>query len=179
MADPATNKTLFDFQAATTSPACEVVNDGVMGGVSTSQFQLLTNGCAVFGGTVRLENNGGFASVRCAPSRSDLTGCHSFLLRLRDVGRRCKFSVRTEAGLEPLYQLAFTTKRREWGRTSATLQGFRADLSRSLPNRRAAAESGESQLGWISDFRQGGRPFPAGNRLDQSPTATAMNLFYR
>jgi len=47
-ADTATNKTLFDFQAATNSSPWEVVNDDVMGGVSTSQFQVLTNGCAVF-----------------------------------------------------------------------------------------------------------------------------------
>ena len=114
-ADTATNKTLFDFQAATNSPAWEVVNDDVMGGVSTSQFQVLTNGCAVFSGTVRLENNGGFASVRSQPVRADLTGCDSFLLRVRGDGRRYKFSVRTEAGLDtPLYQLAFTTKRGEW-----------------------------------------------------------------
>ena len=53
-ADTATNKTLFDFQAATNSHVWEVVNDDVMGGVSTSQFQILTNGCAVFSGTVRL-----------------------------------------------------------------------------------------------------------------------------
>ena len=114
-ADTATNKTIFDFQAATNSPAWEVVNDDVMGGVSTSQFQVLTNGCAVFSGTVRLENNGGFASVRSQPVRVDLTGCDSFLLRVRGDGRRYKFSVRTEAGLDtPLYQLAFTTKRGEW-----------------------------------------------------------------
>ena len=114
-ADTATNKTLFDFQAATNPPAWEVVNDDVMGGVSTSQFQVLTNGCAVFSGTVRLENNGGFASVRSQPVRADLTGCDSFLLRVRGDGWRYKFSVRTEAGLDtPLYQLAFTTKRGEW-----------------------------------------------------------------
>ena len=114
-ADTAANKTLFDFQAATNPPAWEVVNDDVMGGVSTSQFQVLTNGCAVFSGTVRLENNGGFASVRSQPVRADLTGCDSFLLRVRGDGRRYKFSVRTEAGLDtPLYQLAFTTKRGEW-----------------------------------------------------------------
>lgn len=114
-ADTATNKTLFDFQAATNSPAWEVVNDDVMGGVSTSQFQVLTNGCAVFSGTVRLENNGGFASVRSQPVRADLSGCDSFWLRVRGDGRRYKFSVRTEAGLDtPLYQQAFTTKRGEW-----------------------------------------------------------------
>jgi hypothetical protein len=114
-ADPATNISLFDFQAATNSPAWEVVNDGVMGGVSISLFQILTNGGAVFSGVVSLENNGGFASVRSQPVRADLTGCDSFLLRIRGDGRRYKFSVRTEAGLDtPLYQLALTTKRGEW-----------------------------------------------------------------
>ncbi len=114
-ADPATNKTLFDFQAATNSPAWEVVNDDVMGGVSFSQFQVLTNGCAVFSGTVRLENNGGFASVRSAAGREDLTGLTAFVLRVRGDGRRYKFSVRTGAGFDtPLYQCSFTTKPGEW-----------------------------------------------------------------
>lgn len=114
-ADTATNKTLFDFQAATNAPAWEVVNDDVMGGVSTSQFQVLTNGRAVFGGTVRLENNGGFASVRSAPVREDLTGLAAFVLRVRGDGRRYKFSVRTGAGFDtPLYQCSFMTKPGEW-----------------------------------------------------------------
>lgn len=114
-ADTATNKTLFDFQAATNSPAWEVVNDDVMGGVSTSRFQVLTNGCAVFSGTVRLENNGGFASVRSAPLRECLTDLTVFVLRVRGDGRSYKFSVRTGAGFDtPLYQRAFTTKRGEW-----------------------------------------------------------------
>jgi len=114
-ADTATNKTLFDFQAATNAPAWEVVNDDVMGGVSTSQFQVLTNGGAVFSGTVRLENNGGFASVRSAPVRENLTGLTAFVLRVRGDGRRYKFSVRTGAGFDtPLYQCSFATKQGEW-----------------------------------------------------------------
>jgi monofunctional biosynthetic peptidoglycan transglycosylase len=114
-ADTTTNKTLFDFQAATNSSAWEVVNDDVMGGVSTSQFQVVTNGCAVFSGTVRLENNGGFASVRSAPVRENLTGLAAFVLRVRGDGRRYKFSVRSSAGFDtPLYQCSFTTKPGEW-----------------------------------------------------------------
>jgi len=114
-AETATNRTLFDFQAATNSPAWEVVNDDVMGGVSTSQFQVLTNSCAVFSGTVRLENNGGFASVRSTPVRENLTGLTAFVLRVRGDGRRYKLTVRTDAGFDtPLYQCAFTTKRGEW-----------------------------------------------------------------
>lgn len=114
-ADTATDKTLFDFQAATRSPAWEVVNDDVMGGVSTSQFQVQTNGVAVFSGMVRMENNGGFASVRSQPVRENLTGLAAFVLRVRGDGRRYKFSVRSGAGFDtPLYQCSFTTKPGEW-----------------------------------------------------------------
>jgi monofunctional biosynthetic peptidoglycan transglycosylase len=114
-ADTETNKTIFDFQAATNSSPWEVVNDDVMGGVSTSRFQVLTNGCAVFNGTVRLENNGGFASVRSAPVRENLTGLNAFVLRVRGDGHSYKFSVRTGADFDtPLYQCSFTTKQGEW-----------------------------------------------------------------
>jgi hypothetical protein len=114
-ADAASDRILFDFQTATNHPAWQIVNDNVMGGASTSRFQILTNGGAVFSGVVSLENNGGFASVRSQLVRADLAGCDSFLLRVRGDGRRYKFSVRTETGMDtPLYQLAFTTKRGEW-----------------------------------------------------------------
>ena len=114
-ADAAVEKILFNFQTATNSPAWQVVNDDVMGGVSTSQFQVLTNGGAVFSGVVSLENNGGFASVRSAPVRENLNGCDAFVFRVRGDGRRYKFTVRTESGFNaPNYQAEFTTKRGEW-----------------------------------------------------------------
>ena len=113
-ADTTTNKILFDFQAATNSLAWEVVNDDVMGGISTSKFEV-TNGIAVFRGEVSLENNGGFASVRSAPVRENLTGLTAFALRIRGDGRRYKFTARTGAGFDtPLYQSSFTTKPGEW-----------------------------------------------------------------
>ena len=124
-ADAASDLILFDFQTATNHPAWQIVNDDVMGGVSTSRFQVLTNGGAVFSGVVSLENNGGFASVRSQPVRADLAGCDSFLLRVRGDGRRYKFSLRTEAGLDtPLYQCAFTTKRGEWEEHRLPLENF-------------------------------------------------------
>ena len=114
-ADTASTKTLFDFQTATHSSAWEVVNDDVMGGVSSSEFQVVTNGGAVFSGTVRLENNGGFASVRSGPVRGNLSGLTAFVVRVRGDGRRYKFSVRTGTGFDtPLYQCGFNTKKGEW-----------------------------------------------------------------
>jgi monofunctional biosynthetic peptidoglycan transglycosylase len=114
-ADAACDKTLFDFSTAANTAAWQIVNDDVMGGVSTSQFQLLTNGCAVFSGVVSLENNGGFASVRSSSVKYDFGGFDAFILRVRGDGRRYKFTVRTGSGFDtPLYQCAFTTKRGEW-----------------------------------------------------------------
>ena len=114
-ADAASEKMIFDFQGRTNSTKWQVVNDDVMGGVSTSQFQLLTNGGAIFSGVVSLENNGGFASVRSTPVRENLNGTDAFVLRVRGDGRRYKFTVRTEAGFNALnYQAEFTTKRGEW-----------------------------------------------------------------
>ncbi|MEN9575489.1 MAG: hypothetical protein RL514_3344 [Verrucomicrobiota bacterium] len=114
-ADAASEKMFFNFQTATNSTKWQVVNDDVMGGVSTSQFQLLTNGGAIFSGVVSLENNGGFASVRSSPVRENLNGTDALVLRVRGDGRRYKFTVRTEAGFNALnYQAEFTTKRGEW-----------------------------------------------------------------
>ena len=114
-ADAASEKILFDFQTATHYPAWQIVNDDVMGGLSTSRFQFLTNGGAVFSGVVSLENNGGFASVRSSPVRENLSGLNAFVLRVRGDGRRYKFTVRTESGFDtPIYQCAFSTKRGEW-----------------------------------------------------------------
>lgn len=111
----AAERIIFDFTTNTNSPVWQIVNDDVMGGVSTSQFQVITNGAAVFSGSVSLENNGGFASVRSSPVRQNLSGLDSFVARLRGDGRRYKFTVRTETGFDaPLYQCAFTTKRDEW-----------------------------------------------------------------
>lgn len=113
-AETASNKILFDFTATTNSPAWHIVNDDMMGGVSTSRFEISTNG-AVFSGAVSLENNGGFASVRSSPVRHNLAGFDAFVIRVRGDGHRYKFTVRTEAGFDtPIYQCAFTTKRGEW-----------------------------------------------------------------
>ena len=113
-ADTSSDKILFDFTTAANSSAWQIVNDDVMGGVSTSHFEL-TNGAAVFRGEVSLENNGGFASVRSLPARHDLSGLDAFVVRLRGDGRRYKFTVRTDTGFDtPIYQCAFTTQRGEW-----------------------------------------------------------------
>jgi NADH dehydrogenase [ubiquinone] 1 alpha subcomplex assembly factor 1 len=123
-ADAASEKTLFDFSNATNATGWQIVNDDVMGGVSTSSFSV-ANGSAVFRGEVSLENNGGFASVRSSPIRQHLAGLDAFVVRVRGDGRRYKFTVRTETGFDtPVYQCAFTTKRGDWEVHRLSFQDF-------------------------------------------------------
>ncbi|HNU50930.1 MAG TPA: CIA30 family protein [Verrucomicrobiota bacterium] len=113
-AQAASEMTLFEFSAATNTPAWQITNDDVMGGVSTSSFRV-TNGVGVFRGELSLENNGGFASVRSLPVQQNLAGHTAFVVRVRGDGRRYKFTVRTDGGFNsPMYQCAFTTQRGEW-----------------------------------------------------------------
>ena len=124
-ADTTTSKTVFDFESATNPPRWEVVNDDVMGGVSDSEFQVLTGTGAVFSGTVRLENNGGFASVRSPKVREDLAGHKAIILRVRGDGRRYKFTVRTEAATNtPLHQCSFSTRPGEWEEHRLMMRDF-------------------------------------------------------
>ncbi len=123
-ADTNAGKALFDFQTTTHQAGWQVVNDDVMGGVSRSAFTV-TNGAAFFRGEVSLENNGGFASVRSQPARHDLSGCQTFVLRVRGDGRRYKFTVRTETGWDaPLYQVSFPTKRGVWEEQRLAMKDF-------------------------------------------------------
>ncbi|MDN3204155.1 CIA30 family protein [Algoriphagus sediminis] len=55
---------LIDFSNLSNPDNWRVVDDGVMGGLSQGNFELTEEGSAVFYGTVRLENNGGFSSLR-------------------------------------------------------------------------------------------------------------------
>ena len=125
----ASEKILFDFQAATNSAAWQVVNDDVMGGLSTSAFRVTTNGAALFTGNVSLENNGGFASVRSVPAQHDLGGCDSFVVRVRGDGRSYKFTVRMDRSLDGAnYLCAFDTRKDQWEEHRFALTQFVASF---------------------------------------------------
>lgn len=116
---------LYDFRASTKTPPWRIVNDDVMGGRSSSQFQLGADGGAVFSGVVSLENRGGFASARSAPLRDKLEGSDTFVLRVRGDGRGYQFTVQTGAGFNaPTYQLAFMPRRGEWGEYQLAFEDF-------------------------------------------------------
>ncbi|MEW4569554.1 CIA30 family protein [Tautonia sp. JC769] len=78
---------LFDFSHADASAAWRSVNDGVMGGVSEGAFRIDDEGVLRFDGTLSLENNGGFASIRSVPKQLGLESDDVLVVRVRGDGR--------------------------------------------------------------------------------------------
>jgi hypothetical protein len=91
----------------------QVVNDGVMGGVSSAQVAAAADGALRFSGVVRLDYNGGFASIRRAATLpADATG---IAVTARGDGNRYRLTLftrdaRTGARQPFMYYAVFGTE---------------------------------------------------------------------
>jgi hypothetical protein len=123
---------LPDFSSPDVVRTFQVVNDGVMGGLSTSQVRSVS-GSLVFEGEVSLANNGGFASFRGPVSFPAKT--EALLVTVRGDGQRYKLTLRLDdsAG-SPQYQAAFSAPP-AW----STLRFRPADFRASIRGRAVAA----------------------------------------
>lgn len=116
-------KLIVDFKSKERALNWQIVNDDVMGGVSTSRFAV-TNGVGQFRGNLSLENNGGFASVRADGAISDLTGNDAMVVRVKGDGRNYQLRVRTATGGRADYQTEFQTVKGQWQEHRLPFAGF-------------------------------------------------------
>lgn len=111
----AENRVVVDFREPATVRQWASIDDVVMGGRSSSRLEWLEGEGATFAGSVSLEDNGGFASVRSAPGRHDLGPYTGIALRLRGDGKRYKLNLRTDPGLDGVsYRVRFPTEEGAW-----------------------------------------------------------------
>lgn len=75
----------FDFSNQETFDQWRVINDGVMGGMSTSK-SIQGEGSLIFKGDLSLENNGGFASIRAPWGEYDLSEFSEVVVECRGNG---------------------------------------------------------------------------------------------
>ncbi len=75
----------------------EIVNDGVMGGLSKGSLAFTDSGTLVFSGTLSLANGGGFSSVRSSEVPHDLSKATGISLRVRGDGRTYMLRLTTDA----------------------------------------------------------------------------------
>ena len=123
-----TEVTLIDF-SSTSAAGWQIVNDSVMGGISRSTLQLHEDGYALFSGTVSLENNGGFASVRTQAQRpADLSDFEGFSVHVLGDGKTYNLRIRTVKNRQLTrysYEARFTTTAGEWETHKVAFSDFR------------------------------------------------------
>ncbi len=89
-----------------------------MGGISRSTLELHPDGYALFRGTVSLENNGGFASVRTrAQTPVDLSGFEGLSVHVLGDGKMYSLRLRTVKNgrlTRYSYEARFATTAGEW-----------------------------------------------------------------
>lgn len=119
-------KMLVSFEE--TGQDWRVIDDGVMGGRSQGSWRV-EGGRGVFAGTLSLENNGGFSSVRSTPLTASCDGATAFCIRVRGDGRRYQFRVRTNKDFDGAsYRSHFETVKDEWLEVELPLRAFEASF---------------------------------------------------
>lgn len=92
-----------------------IVNDGVMGGLSSSKAIVNNDNKIIFSGNVSLENNGGFASLRSPVKDYDFSEFTGLELKLKTDGKLYSISMKeTSYFTGYFYTKSFETKKDEW-----------------------------------------------------------------
>lgn len=106
---------ILDFSDKEAVSNWEAIDDRIMGGLSQSQPEYVSNVGLRFIGVVSLENNGGFASIRSKSSNYDLSSATGIILRVKGDGRKYKLSLRTDSYYDGIsYQAEFDTIKDAW-----------------------------------------------------------------
>ena len=107
------SKVIFDFTKKSDIKDWVIVDDVVMGGRSSGNFALNADGFGVFEGTISLENNGGFSSVRYGFSRIQVKEFTKAVLKLKGDGKEYQFRIKTNSRDYYSYIATFKTSG-EW-----------------------------------------------------------------
>ena len=92
-----------------------IVNDGVMGGLSSSKAIVNDDNKIIFSGNVSLENNGGFASLRSAVKDYNFENFSGLEIKIKGDGKRYSISMKETTYFSGyFYTSIFEAKKDEW-----------------------------------------------------------------
>lgn len=100
---------IYDFNKDSSPRDWKVIDDGVMGGQSQGSFAIDADGNGVFQGTISLENNGGFSSVRYAFDKIKANPQSTISIRLKGDGKAYQFRIKDKNTTNYSYITSFET----------------------------------------------------------------------
>lgn len=106
---PLQHTIIYDFSKANSIDTWQVINDGVMGGLSKSTINLTKEGHGQFSGQISLENNGGFASVRLLTNLEIKPQQSQIVLRIKGDGKPYQFRLKGSKNQRESYVQEFQT----------------------------------------------------------------------
>jgi len=159
MADD-TPKVLLDLTGADAVKEWQTVNDGVMGGVSEGKFKITDKKTLEFFGTLSLENNGGFASVRTKAKKLGLEKGDTLVAKVRGDGREYSLNLYLAKPLMAFsYRATVKTKKDEWIEVRVPLDTFEAtSFGRVVKDAGAVKPEEVNALGFMLSDKKAG-PF--------------------
>lgn len=114
------NLVIVDFCKEYNLASWMIVDDGVMGGVSSGHFKLDADGNGLFYGNVSLENNGGFSSVKHNFSPIPVKNYKKIILSVKGDGKDYQFRVKHKSDDYQSYISIFSTTG-EWQKVEINL----------------------------------------------------------
>lgn len=100
---------IFNFSTTTDDKQWQIVDDVVMGGVSSGKFTITPEGHGAFYGHVSTKNNGGFSSVRHRCKPVSTTPESVVYLRVKGDGKNYQFRIKTQSNEYYSYITTFAT----------------------------------------------------------------------
>jgi NADH dehydrogenase [ubiquinone] 1 alpha subcomplex assembly factor 1 len=151
-------QSLLTFDSPDSLNQWQIINDGVMGGISSSDLRLTGNNELEFFGNLSLDYNGGFASTRRPLDQSLCKAINGFALRVLGDGRTYQFRVRTRNSLDGIaYRQNFETRAGEWITIQLPIERFIATFrGRQISNAAALKAENVRQVGiLLGDGQEG------------------------
>lgn len=116
---------IVDFTFPEAAQNWQAVNDSVMGGISDGRFSITPDKTLEFFGTLSLENNGGFASVRTKPADLDIKAGDTLVARVKGDGREYVLNIYTKSRRMAFsYRAPLPTTKDEWREFQIPLADF-------------------------------------------------------
>ncbi len=116
-------QTIFDFNKTHSTESWQIINDGVMGGLSKSSIRLTENENGLFSGHISLANNGGFASVRLLTDVKLQKDSKFIKLRIKGDGKTYQFRLKSDRNQRQSYVQVFETNG-EWQTVELKINDF-------------------------------------------------------